>query len=177
MQLRRDLNIRQATAWRLLHCIREAMDAGDPLFIGPAEAPGFGRRCGGRFHCIPSFSLRRRGLGSVRRRFQRLPSRRWTIGCRRGRYGCRRRIRGTCRRRRDRRSASARRLPRRRGRVRARRGGGRRRCRRRIGAFHPARSRCRWALAGRRLRRRLRRSRGRGGKRGWANCGSARCPS
>ena len=38
MRLRRDLNIRQATAWRLLHRIREATDSGDPLFIGPAEA-------------------------------------------------------------------------------------------------------------------------------------------
>ena len=38
MQLHRDLKIRQATAWHLLHRIHEAMDSGDPLFIGPAEA-------------------------------------------------------------------------------------------------------------------------------------------
>lgn len=38
MQMHRDLNIRQATAWHLLHRIREAMDSGDPLFIGPVEA-------------------------------------------------------------------------------------------------------------------------------------------
>lgn len=38
MQLHRDLKIRQATAWHLLHRIHEAMDSGDPLFIGPVEA-------------------------------------------------------------------------------------------------------------------------------------------
>ena len=38
MQLHRDLNIRQATAWHLLHRIREAMDSDDPLFTGPVEA-------------------------------------------------------------------------------------------------------------------------------------------
>lgn len=38
MQLHRDLDIRQATAWHLLHRIREAMNSGDPLFIGPVEA-------------------------------------------------------------------------------------------------------------------------------------------
>ena len=38
MKLHRDLNIRQGTAWHLLHRIREAMDSGDPLFGGPVEA-------------------------------------------------------------------------------------------------------------------------------------------
>ena len=38
MKLHRDLRIRQATAWHLLHRIREAMDGGDPLFSGPVEA-------------------------------------------------------------------------------------------------------------------------------------------
>ena len=38
MQLHRDLKIRQATAWHLLHRIHEAMDSGDPLFTGPVEA-------------------------------------------------------------------------------------------------------------------------------------------
>ena len=38
MKLHRDLKIRQATAWHLLHRIREAMDSGDPLFSGPVEA-------------------------------------------------------------------------------------------------------------------------------------------
>ena len=38
MKLHRDLKIRQATAWHLLHRIREAMDGDDPLFGGPVEA-------------------------------------------------------------------------------------------------------------------------------------------
>ena len=38
MKLHRDLNIRQATAWHLLHRIREAMRSDDPLFRGPVEA-------------------------------------------------------------------------------------------------------------------------------------------
>ena len=38
MKLHRDLNIRQATAWHLLHRIREAMASGDPLFSGPIKA-------------------------------------------------------------------------------------------------------------------------------------------
>ena len=38
MKLHRDLGIRQATAWHLLHRIREAMRSDDPLFRGPVEA-------------------------------------------------------------------------------------------------------------------------------------------
>ena len=37
MKLHRDLKIRQATAWHLLHRIRKAMAGGDPLFNGPVE--------------------------------------------------------------------------------------------------------------------------------------------
>ena len=38
MKLHRDLNIRQATAWHMLHRIRKAMlGGGDPLFNGPVE--------------------------------------------------------------------------------------------------------------------------------------------
>lgn len=38
MKLHRDLGISQASAWFMLHRIREAMDSGDPLFGGPVEA-------------------------------------------------------------------------------------------------------------------------------------------
>ena len=38
MKLHRDLNIRQATAWHMLHRIRKAMQDGAPLFEGPVEA-------------------------------------------------------------------------------------------------------------------------------------------
>ena len=38
MKLHRDLSIRQATAWHLLHRIREAIDGGDPIFGGSVEA-------------------------------------------------------------------------------------------------------------------------------------------
>ena len=34
MKLHRDLKIRQATAWHMLHRIRKAMQGGDPLFNG-----------------------------------------------------------------------------------------------------------------------------------------------
>ena len=37
MKLHRDLKIRQATAWHLLHRIRKAMKGDDPLFNGPVE--------------------------------------------------------------------------------------------------------------------------------------------
>ena len=37
MKLHRYLNIRQATAWHMLHRIRKAMQGGDPLFNGPVE--------------------------------------------------------------------------------------------------------------------------------------------
>ena len=37
MKLHRDLKIRQATAWHLLHRIRKAMRGSDPLFNGPVE--------------------------------------------------------------------------------------------------------------------------------------------
>jgi len=38
MKLHRDLKISQTSAWFLNHRIREAMDAGDPMFSGPVEA-------------------------------------------------------------------------------------------------------------------------------------------
>jgi transposase-like protein len=38
MKLHRDLKIRQATAWHMLHRIRKAMRRGEPLFNGPVEA-------------------------------------------------------------------------------------------------------------------------------------------
>lgn len=38
MKLHRDLGIRQASAWHLVHRIREAMAGDDPVFSGPAEA-------------------------------------------------------------------------------------------------------------------------------------------
>ena len=37
MKLHRDLKIRQATAWHMLHRIRKAMRRGEPLFEGPVE--------------------------------------------------------------------------------------------------------------------------------------------
>ena len=37
MKLHRDLKIRQASAWHMMHRIRKAMQGGDPLFNGPVE--------------------------------------------------------------------------------------------------------------------------------------------